>query len=189
MRPINLHTFIHDSVSAATLQKLKAVHFDHFTQELATISERAVRVHIHQHIPGVTDFDYTGTDVAATVNEWNRLASQYAYDVRITSYQTDRYLLIIEGFIHDRVAGIAQWGGKTGNSLIASTIDSTTIAHEVGHTFTARHSGIMQSPNPVNRGQVCSSYMATGEDEGPCNLYRYSTINRERIQNFLDKQD
>lgn len=189
MRPINLYTFIHDSVSDATIQKLKAVYFDHFTQELAQISGRSINIHIRQYIPSVTDFDYTGADVAATVNEWNRLASQYAYDVRMTSYQTDRYLLIIEGFIHDRVAGIAQWGGRTGNSLIASTIDSSTIAHEVGHTFTARHTGVMQSPDPINRGQVCSSYMATGEDEGICSLYQYSTINRERIQSFLDKQD
>ena len=189
MRPINLYAFIHDSVSSATIQNLKNVHFDHFTRELFDISERTVNVDIRRHIPGVTDYDYKGNDVNASVNEWNRLASQYAYDVGITSFQTDRYLLIIEGFVHGSVVGIAQWGGRTGNSLIASTLDDSTIAHEVGHTFGARHTGVMQSPDPAHRGQVCSSYMATTDDVGTCSLYRYSTINRDRIQDFLDRQD
>lgn len=187
MRPINLNTFIHDNVSEKTYQNLRTKQLDHFVQELGNISGRQINVNFYEYVPGVTDFNYKGPDAAAKVNEWNGIANHHAKKMGITPYQTDRNLLVIDGFITDSVAGVAQLAGKTGNSAIASTIDATTIAHEVGHTFNAKHTGVMQTPDPDNRGNFRSSYMATRNDVGTGSLLRYSTINRERIQDFLKK--
>ncbi|SDV09115.1 M12 family metallo-peptidase [Pseudomonas mucidolens] len=185
MRPINLNTFIHDSVSDTNYQHLKTRQLDHFVEELANVSGRQVNICFHEYVPGVTNFDYQGPNAGAKVNEWNGVANQYAEKIGITPTQTDRNVLVIDGFITGQVAGVAQTAGKTGNSLIASTIDATTLAHEVGHTFNAKHTGVMQVPDPDNPGHFRSSYMATGKDVGTGNLLRYSTINRERIQDFL----
>ena len=187
MNPINLNAFIHNSVSDATYQNLKTFNFDHFVQELGNISGRRINVNLYEYVPGVTDFDYKSPDTATKVNEWNTVANQFAKDIGVTPYQTDRNILVIDGFITGSVAGAAQSGVNAGNSVIASTVDATTIAHEVGHTFNAKHTGVMQTPDPANRGNVLSSYMATGDEVGSGSLLRFSTINRDRIKSFLGK--
>lgn len=189
MNPINLNLFIHDTVSDTTNQNLQPRQLDHFVQELSNVSGRQVNVNFHEYVPGVTDFDYKGTDPGAKVNAWNTAANQHNRQIGIPDYQTDRNVLVIDGYMTGSVAGAAPSGANPGNSVIASTVDDTTLAHEVGHTFGAKHSGILQSPDPTRPGSVCSSYMATGDDVGTCNLLRYSTINQERIQGFLSKLD
>ena len=58
MLPINIHTYVHDTVQETNDKQLEYLFFSVFTPELSEITGREVTVTFHRNVPGITDFSY-----------------------------------------------------------------------------------------------------------------------------------
>lgn len=191
MNPINIYAYIHDSVKQSTVNTLKKEYFDNFTPELTALSGRSVNVQFTRQVPGITDFDYLSMadgNLGDILNAWYRVIFQHTTEQNLLLTTTDRYALIIEGYLIGSTGGGAFSPEFGGNVLIASTLTTDVVAHEIGHTFGATHENAEYEPDPNNPGEECSTFLATGNSENACSLKRYSAANSKIMVEYLSQQ-
>lgn len=196
MHPINIYTFVHDTVSEDD-QKLKGQLFDVFTSELTDITGRPVNVIFERAIAGVTDFDYLSYyagyphsdfnyDLAFDTlsHEWWAVVENYMEANNLVVRRTDIYLLLIDGILAPM--GEEGFAFEGSHVACASTFSLTNVAHEIGHCFQATHELAALYPDTeFNDPNQCATYMATFRPHGSCRAFRYSDENRLRIINSL----
>ncbi|MFP3517996.1 hypothetical protein SB766_17575 [Pseudomonas sp. SIMBA_077] len=179
MKPITLYVFVHDTVTLSS-NVIGRQYIKDFTDEITAITGRSFVFHMLRNIPGLTDMNYKAENPRDAIDRWTALALDYRNTRNLEWTSTERYILVINDTINEKVLGGAY---ERRPAVIASVSSYQVIAHEVGHSFTATHEDAELGWNPW--GVVCETYLYPEIIKGRANCYRYTKKNRERIVNYL----
>ena len=198
MLPINIYTFVHDTVMLKNEEHLKGMFFTHFTPELSDITKRPVNVEFIYDTPSMTDFDYLSyatrypnlDDYIGLISaDINHAVDAYRAAQQRTAKATDIYLILIDGYLSP-AQGVEGLALQESNIAFATTLGRTVVAHEIGHCFGATHAATSYYVDPEQfSSHGCATFMATERKEGTCARFRYSDENRGNIRNYVSQLD
>lgn len=180
MRPITLYIFVHSDVHPTTAHTLGRAHFKVFTDEIQSITGRHFNFKEIRNVPGMTDFNYKTPDEGDALRRWQIAAIAYKNLHGLGWGKTERYILVTQDPINDRVLGCAYLGQPP---IIACTKHYQVIGHEVGHSFNATHEDAELGWNAW--GGVCETMMYATVSNIRGNCYRFTQKNRKNIKDFL----
>jgi hypothetical protein len=178
-QPVWLYVFFHDDVPPETQRIVPRHYLKDCIIELQKVTGREFVIEYKRSIPGLTDMNYKG-DERHALKQWGEQVGPYVQGNNLSWKKTYRYMLVTRDRLNETVLGIGEVGG---NCLIASLETYQTIAHELGHTFSATHEDSELQYNAF--GGVCETYMSPSRDSTRGNCYTYTLKNRQRIADFL----
>ena len=174
MRPINIYTFVHDTVLQKNDRHLKYLFFDIFTPQLSTMTGRSVNVVFLPVIEALS------TAIKAVF-------AAYMAEHRRAGKPADLYLILIDGLLMPSM-GVEGMAIPEANIAIATTLGRTVVAHEIGHCLGATHEDVALYREPErNDPSHCATFMATGRVEGACSIFSFSSENYANIKQHLKK--
>ena len=196
MRPINIYTFVHDTVLQKNDRHLKYLFFDIFTPQLSKMTGRSVNVVFLRNIPDITNFDYLSFSdnrldiepvIEALSTAIKAVFAAYMAEHRRAGKPADLYLILIDGLLMPSL-GVEGLAIPEANIAIATTLGRTVVAHEIGHCLGATHEDVALYREPErNDPSHCATFMATGREEGACSIFSFSSENYANIKQHLKK--
>jgi hypothetical protein len=188
LNPIRIFVIFHDDVPESKRSSTYVDRIRPFVIEFKRITGRHISVVFDRNRPPYTNFNYKSDDQQKMFEQWKKLAWAYKKERHdnneFLSSRNDRILLITNDYINGSslIGGVGGLATQPGHSAIASFEQGQAIAHELGHTFNARH----EDSEVLFKGWWCETFMFPESFVLRSNCYVFSKTNENRIKAYVD---
>ncbi|UVJ43978.1 hypothetical protein NVV94_26270 [Pseudomonas sp. LS1212] len=180
LEPIKVTVFLHDDIPANTRASINDSYFSAWRTEMESITGRKVEIKYIANQAPFNNLKYQNVALDPLLQQLGSDVYEYIRrnNIEISSYRTNKFLLLTKNSLNASNAGVAYLGGTT---AIASMATYTSPAHELGHLLNGTH----ERSAVLYNGWWCESYIFPTRIAFRSNCYRYSDGNREAIAAYI----
>lgn len=173
--------FLHDDTLGVTREHIHARYVAWWLADMKRILPlRRLSAIYSQQVAGLTDIPYGH---ASSLRDWTAAVDGYARREKLPHVRGEfeyKFMLLTHDEVAPGVSGLAWLGGEQAMASLMGRY--TIVAHEYGHTLTARHE---DAEVRWSSGWPCETNLKSAVSLLRANCYRYSAANERRMRSYM----